>query len=145
MSYESPSHVLSSLIRQASRGAQAELARALAVRPQTVSKWITGQVSLPLERWLQVERFFGLEPLEIARRTGFLESMPEWLTVPPDRLDAAWEASFKRREHIPVQPTREPGAIELLTQAVEKLTDRVAALEAAGGGPPSRQSGRDVE
>lgn len=51
---------------RASRGRQALLARELAVTPQTVNKWVAGEVMPDQERWPDLERVMGLEAGTIA-------------------------------------------------------------------------------
>lgn len=121
MDDEKPSAVFRSLMNGKPRGTQAALARELRVRPQTVTKWLKGDVQLPIERWLRIERFLEIEPLTIARRTGLINAVPELAQIPIERLDATWRASFswgrERREAI------EEGAIQ-----VALSVDETAAL-----------------
>lgn len=90
--------VLRDLLGSRPRGTQAELARSLGVRPQTVTKWLNGSVTLPVRRWLDVERALGAEPLTIARRVGLLADLPGFEDIPPDRLDAVWARTFAQGE-----------------------------------------------
>lgn len=161
MNEERPSEVFRALMAGRPRGTQAELARTIGVRPQTVTKWLRGDVQLPIERWIEVERALGVDPLTIARRTGLLEHIPQLAEIPAERLETSWRASFgrgkQRREAVEaggeqvaltvaeaavvltdlLRPSWEDGVAELreevtaLARVVKDLIARVEDLDAA--------------
>lgn len=65
------SELLAEAIAAQPRGAQARLAEKLSVTPQTVNKWVHGEVCPEPRRWRPIERALGLEAGTIARRSRF--------------------------------------------------------------------------
>lgn len=98
------SDVLTAMIRteleRLPRGTATALARAVNVRPQTVTKWHKGEVQPEPERWAGIEAFFGWEPGEIVRQV------------------------------MPVAGFTTVELIDRLTAMVLDLAERVTALEA---------------
>jgi hypothetical protein len=88
---ELPSDVLTDILSAKPRGAQARFAEAMAVRPQTVTKWMSGENELNVIRWLEAERALDVEALTIARRTN-----PELAQLFEGMEGAALEESWRR-------------------------------------------------
>lgn len=91
---ETPTAVLQSLTANLPRGWQAAFARTIGVAPQTVTKWLRGDVSIPREWWLVAERALGVNQLTFAQRTGLLAALPDLADLPADQLDITWAATF---------------------------------------------------
>ncbi len=87
------------MLDERGHGAASALARALGVRPQTVSKWSTGETTLPPARWVQVAVALDEpDPLRLVRRSTVLEQIPGFegrlLAGTPADADRLWRETF---------------------------------------------------
>lgn len=111
MDVETPGEILKSLLGN-ERGQQAALARACHVRPQTVTKWLSEQIGIPIYRWPEIEAFLGVPPLTFARRSGIFETLPGLEeAIPTDhRYAAHWAGHFATGYSMTTRPRRQAEA-----------------------------------
>lgn len=74
-------------LKQAGRGGQTNLARAVGVRPQTVNKWMLRQTHPEPDKWEAIEDHFGLDHGTLRAASG-LDSASD-LPGRVERLEAA--------------------------------------------------------
>lgn len=133
--------VVQRAIDEGGRGAQRRFADAMSVRPQTVSKWLSGENDIPQWRWLEVEDALGLAQLDLARAAG-LE-----LDIAHEEVATTWYRLFPRptsddlmrhleavdlamKEGRPI-PRRHRVDLEVdETTRVDRLEERLEAIEA---------------
>jgi len=158
---ETPAAVLRDLLGT-ERSRQAELARALGVRPPTITKWLNEQTGIPVRRWASIELALGAAPMTFANRTGIAERFRlSQVDMPTDDgYRAAWEHFFPERYSLPVSgptgvgPARAPAApddeavlnqlvVEVagLRQDVRDLARLVEALNDERGAERGRRAG----
>lgn len=114
-------HPVNTLIREwakARRGNAATLARELTVTPQTVSKWIAGEVTPDQERWSEIERVMGLDPGTLANARD---------VMPPGVDDHMLLIELGLR-------------VVTMDGAVQRLEDRIRALEQSLGRPDAQSA-----
>lgn len=130
MNDETASDVLRDLIKDYPRGVQAKLAKHMHVKPQTITKWLKGEVIPPVERWLDIEDFFEVERFTIAKRIGMFDRWPDLAVMEPSRLVDLWRITAPP----PVDDTgRRVYALETriirLEDDAKALTQQVLRLE----------------
>jgi DNA-binding transcriptional regulator YdaS (Cro superfamily) len=97
------------------RGAQTALAAACGVTPQTVNKWVDGQVVPKPERWAAIEQALDMEP-------GHLSALVEVPTA-TDRLEQLRE----RIKHDLLAELSEKEGAAARFDAIEARLDRIEA------------------
>lgn len=120
------------------RGAKSRLAEAVGVKPQSVTRWVTGESAPPPERWLAIEDALDLPRFALARAAGLYESL-DLGGVDEATAEARWSATFptSARPRLPgwlSSRLRERIAERLpqLAALPARSAERVAAYEMLG-------------
>lgn len=112
------------------RGAKSRLARALGVKPQSVTRWVSGETVPPPERWLAIEDALDLARFDLARAAGLYDSL-DLGSVDEATAEARWAATFPTSTR-----PRLPGWLS--SRLRERIAERLPELDALPARSPER-------